>query len=157
MRRRKITMMFLVMFSMLSIYYVNTNKPELIDTSSEVEVTEYEEFVSTREEILAERNSLLTQLDIIIASEDMSIESKEMALETMVSISKLTYSELEAEDQILDLGYDDVLVHFDNGAIKISLLADDFSTSEFVTVSTITKLIFGEEYSVSVEIVDTEI
>ncbi len=157
MRRRKITMMLLVMFSMLSVYYVNTKSPKVIETNGEPEVVEYEEFVLTREQILAERNTLLVQLDIIIASEEMSIESKEMALETMVNISKLTHNELSAEDQILELGYDDVLVHFDQGTIKISLLAEDFSTSEFITVSTITKLIFGEEYSVSVEIIDTEI
>ncbi len=157
MRRRKITMMLLVMFSMVSVYYVNTNTPKIVDTSVEPEVVEYEEFVKTREEILAERNDLLVQLDIIIASETMSLESKEMALETMVNLSKLTHSELQAEGQILDLGYSDVLVHFDEGTIKISLLAEDFSTSEFITVSTVVKLIFGEEYSVSVEIVDTEI
>ncbi len=157
MRRRKITMMLLVMFSMIAVYYVNTRTPETTQTTSEPEVVEYEEFVLTREQIIQERNTLLVQLDIIIASEEMSIASKEMALETMVNISKLTYNELSAEDQILDLGYDDVLVHFEEGTIKISLLAEDFSTSEFVTVSTIAKLIFGEEYSVSVEIIDTEI
>ncbi len=157
MRRRKITMMLLVMFSMVSVYYVNTNTPKVVDTSLEPEVTKYEEFVKTREEILAERNALLVQLDIIIASETMSLASKEMALETMVNLSKLTHSELEVEDQILGLGYSDVLVHFDEGTIKISLLAEDFSTSEFITVSTVAKLVFGESYSVSVEIIDTEI
>ncbi len=157
MRRRKITMMLLVMFSMISVYYVNTNTPKVVDTTVEQDELEYEGFVKTREEILAERNDLLVQLDIIIASETMSLASKEMALETMVSLSKLTHNELQAEDQILDLGYSDVLVHFDEGTIKISLLAEDFSTSEFITVSTVAKLIFGEEYSVAVEIIDTEI
>lgn len=155
-KRNKLSIFLLAVVLMLTVYYVNSNDPD-IEITPEVSLTDnnsrYQVFQSMRDSLTEERTSKLTELEEIISSETSSLEEKEIALETMTNLSNLTEKEISLETAIINIGYKDALVEVEDKDIYISILnEEEFDVANFVELAVIAKNQFGSDYIVSIDL-----
>ncbi len=160
-RKNKIPLLLLAVVVMLSIFYIQQTKNQSPTTpvngggiTGEVK---YSEYASLRLNLLEVRNEEINQLEAKIAAGNLTSAELETTVASINQIYNLKYSEVDLENQIISLGYDDVFVCTTGKNIKINILTDDFTTDDFVTVALLAKEKFARNYAVSVQLTSPEL
>ena len=150
-KKQKLSLFLLAMVAMLSVYYVLM--PEDGNTAPVVSVPEgfvrYQQFGQLRLEITDERNSQVAVYESKITEAKVSITEVENYLLEINNISTLTEKEVFLESVIIDLGFEDSLVYFEDNVLTISVLAEKFTSTEYIEIAKIAK----EEFDVSTLVV----
>ena len=156
-KKHRLSLFLLAMVAMLSVYYVlmpEEGATAPVDTTPEGFVR-YEQFGAMRLEIIDERNSQVAVYEEKITQATVSISEVENYIQEINSITSLTEKEVFLESIIIDLGYEDSLVYFEEDVLTISVLAEMFSVADYIEVAKVAKEEFGEKTLVVVNFVDS--
>ena len=149
-KKNKLPIFLLALVVMLSIYYINDTKNNQDDPNDKIVNgdSKYAEYAKLRFELLAERTSTIEEYESQIVDSQLTNEDIEDIMILVNKIYDLNYSEVELENSIKALGYDDVFVCVEDYKVNIDILTDSFSDEEFINVALLSKNIFDTNFVV---------
>lgn len=151
-KKNKLPIFLLALVIMLSIFYITDSKvtgddPGANPVNGE---TKYAAYATMRLELLEERTSAIEEYETQIASGELSNVEIENLMILVDAIYEQSYTEVALENELIALGYDDVLVYVLDGKVNIDILTDSFTASEFVSIALLSKEKFDSNYTVSI-------
>ena len=149
-KKNKLPIFLLALVVMLSIYYINDTKDNQDDPNDIIVNgdSKYAEYAKLRLELLVERTSTIEEYESQIVDSQLTNEDIEDIMILVNKIYDLNYSEVELENSIKALGYDDVFVCVEDYKVNIDILTDSFSDEEFINVALLSKNIFDTNFVV---------
>ncbi|MFI3329842.1 MAG: SpoIIIAH-like family protein [bacterium] len=149
-KKNKLSIFLLAVVMMLSVYYINMPNETTTPTTSPSIVTKHPEFATKRLEILETREELVVEFENVLASADTSNTDKNEAYLSMQEVLQLTENEILLETFIMDLGYLDCLVQYEDDLLLVYVLNYVHTTQSFVEVSMITSSVFENDTQVRI-------
>lgn len=153
-KKSALPILLLACVLMLSVFYVketmNSSTTPVNGGTDDTVDTKYALFAEARLDLLEERNSEINELEALVASGELTSVEVEANVNRINYLCDLKYDEIALENTIIAMGYDDVFVIASTDSVKISILAESFTNSEFVTVALAAKEKFTRYHAVSV-------
>ena len=156
-KKHRLSLFLLAMVAMLSVYYVlmpDDGPAAPVDASPDGFVR-YQQFGQLRLEILDERNSQVAVYEAKITEATVSITEVEDYLLEITNLTTLTEKEVFLESVIIDLGFEDSLVYFEDDVLTISVLSEKFTADEYIEIAKISKEEFGAKTLVVVNFINS--
>ena len=156
-KKHRLSLFLLAMVAMLSVYYVlmpddGPAAPVDVEPGG---FERYQQFGQMRLEIIDERNSQVAVYESKITEATVSITEVENYLLEISTLTKLTEKEVFLESVIVDLGFEDSLVYFEDNVLTISVLSEKFTANEYIEIAKASKEEFGAETLVVVNFIDS--
>lgn len=149
----------LALVVVLSVFYIK-QEPKDSDVNTNLDnfdTTELDsEFASKRLEVLKDRSKEIEELETMVAVGGLSDSEIANILDQINDIYYLKYQEVELEDAILLLGYEECLVLIDDYSVNVSIVTDTLTYQEFIEIANLVKDKTSELYKVSIETVSDE-
>lgn len=157
-KKHRLSLFLLAMVGMLSVYYVmmpgdSPTVPVLNDSSGGI--VRYSDFAEARLSILDERKAEVATYESKIIDKSVALTDVEDYILEINAITKLTEKEVYLESIIINLGFEDSLVFKDADVINISVLADEFTVSEYIEINKLAKAEFGNDVIVLVNFINS--
>ena len=156
-KKHRLSLFLLAMVAMLSVYYVlmpDDGPAAPVDASPDGFVR-YQQFGQLRLEIIDERNSQVAVYESKITEATVSITEVENYLLEITNLTTLTEKEVFLESVIIDLGFEDSLVYFEDDVLTISVLSEKFTADEYIEIAKISKEEFGAKTLVVVNFINS--
>ena len=156
-KKHRLSLFLLAMVAMLSVYYVlmpDDGPAAPVDASPDGFVR-YQQFGQLRLEIIDERNSQVAVYEAKITEATVSITEVENYLLEITNLTTLTEKEVFLESVIIDLGFEDSLVYFEDDVLTISVLSEKFTADEYIEIAKISKEEFGAKTLVVVNFINS--
>lgn len=153
-KKNKLPILLLACVLMLSIFYVREaansgTSPANTDVIGDVD-TRYAVYAEARFDLVEERNAQIEELEASVAAGTKSSAEIEEIILQINSIYEIKYLEIALENEIIAMGYQDVLVVATDNTVDIDILTDNFTTSNFVSVALLAKEKFSKNHAVTV-------
>lgn len=151
-KKNQFALIFLTIVTMLAVWYIKApvsadkNDPEDTEVIGTEESGRLEELALMREAIRNERSIAVMSLDAVLADEEASLSSKEAALNEKKALSSLTEKEVLLELQVINIGYQDALVHATSNGIEVLVVSDEDSASKANEIILMTLASFDTGY-----------
>lgn len=158
-KKNKLPILLLAVVVMLSIFYIkqpgnDTDTP--VGGDGTITDTRYAEFAEERLALLQKRTENIATLEATIAAGSLSSSEIADVVSQINMIYNVQYTEVELENAIMAMGYDDALVCVIGTDINIDILTNEFTTSDFVSVALAAKEKFNKSYAVKISVVNNE-
>ncbi len=114
------------------------------------------EFAQKRLEVLEERTQVICDLEASIAAGNLENTDIAVIVDEINKLYYLKYTEVELEDAISILGYDECLVIIANFDVNVSVSSSEISAKEFIQITNLIKTKLNKNYKVSVEAVSLQ-
>ena len=156
-KKHRLSLFLLAMVGMLSVYYVlMPDDGPTAPVGGEIEGNiRYQAFAEARLEISTERNATMAMYEAKIIEAQVALTDVRDYVLEIETITKLTEMEVYLESVILNLGYEDSLVFYDENILNISVLAEKFSVEEYIEINKIAKEQFGKTTLVVLDFVNS--
>lgn len=156
-KKHRLSLFLLAMVAMLSVYYVlmPDDGPAAPVGAEPGGFERYQQFGQMRLEIIDERNSQVAVYESKITEATVSITEVENYLLEIATLTTLTEKEVFLESVIVDLGFEDSLVYFEDNVLTISVLSEKFTANEYIEIAKASKEEFGAETLVVVNFIDS--
>lgn len=156
-KKHRLSLFLLAMVAMLSVYYVlmPEDGPSAPVEGSPDGFIRYQQFGQMRLEIIDERNSQVAAYEAKLVDATVSVTEKENYVIEITNITSLTEKEVFLESMIIDLGFEDSLVYYEEQVVTISVLAENFAVEDYIEIATVAKEEFGEKTLVVVNFVNS--
>lgn len=151
-KKNQFALIFLTIVTMLAVWYIKApvsadkNDPEDTEVIGTEESGRLEELALMREAIRNERSIAVISLDAVLADEEASLSSKEAALNEKKALSSLTEKEVLLELQVINIGYQDALVHATSNGIEVLVVSDEDSAAKANEIILMTLASFDTGY-----------
>ena len=149
----------LALVVVLSVFYIK-QEPKDSDVNSSLDdfnTTELDsEFASKRLEVLKDRSKEIEELETMVSKGELTEVEIANVLDQINDIYYLKYQEVELEDAIVLLGYEECLVLIDDYSVNVSILTDTLTYQEFIEIANLVKDKTSQNYKVSIETVSDE-
>lgn len=151
-KKNQFALIFLTIVTMLAVWYIKApvsadkNDPEDTEVIGTEESGRLEELALMREAIRNERSIAVMSLDAVLADEEASLSSKEAALNEKKALSSLTEKEVLLELQVINIGYQDALVHATSNGIEVLVVSDEDSAAKANEIILMTLASFDTGY-----------
>lgn len=158
MLKKLLPIFLLSLVVLLSVFYIKqtgSDQPVISDGGEDEQTVAYE-FAQKRLEVLSERSEIITDLETSIATGEMNTEDIAAVVDQINKIYYLKYTEVELEDAITILGYDECLVIIANFDVSVAVSSNEISAKEFIQITNLVKGKLNKNYKVSVEAVSLE-
>lgn len=149
----------LALVVLLSVFYVKQESSDITTGTNNNDLNSEEvssDFSSKRLEILEERSTLVDELEESIASGKLDNDEITQVMEKINELYYLKYTEVELEDAIILLGYNDCLVVISEYDVEVLVSSNDLTSGEFIKITNLIKEKLSDNYKVSVETVSEE-
>lgn len=156
-KKNKLPIFLLALVLMLSVYYINDSKEPTSDpnTGAVGGESKYAQYAKSRLELLEERTGKIEEYETEIASGTLTNVQIENYMNLVNNVYELGYTEVALENEIIALGYDDVLVFVENNIVNIDILTDSFTPTEFVSIALLSKTKFDSNFTVTIHTTST--
>lgn len=152
-KKSKLPIFLLAVVAMLSVFYIFSNEDDDIATGGGIPgETKNAVFAEARLELLSARDKEIKELEAQIAAGNLSQTDITEIVTQIDELYNLKYSEVELENAIMAMGYDEAFVSVSGSSITINILADEFSNSQFVSVALTAKEKFSKNHAVKIAI-----
>lgn len=135
-RTKQLALVIFTFVIMLAIWFVKS--PLLAsrndDDNSNPVSGEVSTFASLREAILEQRAVETASWDLILADETATLASKQMALTQKTALSDLTEKEVLLEVEVINMGYEDALVHCTSDGVEVYVKAEEESGTAAIEI-----------------------
>lgn len=151
-KKNQFALIFLTIVTMLAVWYIKApvsadkNDPEDTEVIGTEESGRLEKLALMREAIRNERSIAVMSLDAVLADEEASLSSKEAALNEKKALSSLTEKEVLLELQVINIGYQDALVHATSNGIEVLVVSDEDSAAKANEIILMTLASFDTGY-----------
>lgn len=151
-KKNQFALIFLTIVTMLAVWYIKSPVSADKDDMPTTGVVENEEtgrlevLSQMREAIRNERSIAVMSLDSVLADENATLSSKEAALEEKKALSSLTEKEVLLELQVINIGYQDALVHATQNGVEVIVVSDEDSVSKANEIILMTLASFNNDY-----------
>lgn len=148
----------LALVVVLSVFYIKQEPQSSVSAGSNNATSEEvdSEFASKRLEVLEERTTTIEELESVIASGDLADDEIATIVEQINELYYLKYTEVELEDAIVMLGFEECLVLINEYDVEVSVICDELSSGEFIEIANLVKTKLSNQYKVSVETVSKD-
>ena len=149
----------LALVVVLSVFYI---KQEPLDSNVNSNLDDFNssyidsEFASKRLEILEERSKDIEELESMVAAGGLTDAEIINIVDQINEIYYLKYQEIEIEDAIVMLGYDECLVLIDDYSVSVTIVADTLTYKEFIEIANLVKGKTSNNHKVSIETIAKE-
>lgn len=151
-KKNQFALIFLTIVTMLAVWYIKSPISADKDDVPTTELLEKEEtgrletLAKMREAIRNERSITVMSLDAVLADENATLSSKEAALVEKNALSSLTEKEVLLELQVINIGYQDALVHATTNGVEVLVVSDEDSVSKANEIILMTLASFDSGY-----------
>lgn len=153
--KKTLPIFLLALVVLLSVFYIKQTGVDVPSGNQMPDNTQTVAYVfaEKRLEILQKRSQEAEQLEESIASSNMSASDIASVVDQINKLYYLKYTEVELEDAITILGYDECLVVIEKFDVNVSVLSEEISAREFIQITNLIKNKLTSNYKVSVEAV----
>ena len=144
----------LALVVVLSVFYIKQAPADSSvvggDTNFETE-TVSSDFANKRLEVLTARSDEIDELECMVASGEYNDSEIASIIDKINQLYYIKYTEVELEDAIVMLGYDECLVLIDEYNVDVSIETDTMNYREFIEIANLVKGKLTENYKVTIE------
>ncbi len=157
-KKNKLPIFLLAIVAMLSIFYIYSDKnpTDQVGGDDLTGETENAVFAEARLKLLETRDKSIKELEATIAAGKLTEAQITEKVGQIDKLYNLKYSEIELENEIMAMGFNDAFVCVDGTNIKIDVLAEEFTTAQFVTVALAAKGKFAKNYAVQIAVTNPQ-
>lgn len=147
----------LAMVVVLSVFYIKQSTDDVVNpVNGNDDTSVVSDFANKRLEILEKRSEKIDELEAVIASGTLTNSEINQTVDEINDLYYLKYTEVELEDLIVGLGYQDSLVIIDNTNVSVTIIDDELTSSDFISIANIVKNKIGNNYKLTVEAVNND-
>lgn len=147
----------LAMVVVLSVFYIKQSTDDSSNPASNNndDTTVLSDFANKRLEVLEQRSSKIDELEAVIASGTLTNSEITQTVDEINDLYYLKYTEVELEDLIVGLGYTDSLVIIDDVNVSVTIIDDELTSSDFISIANLVKNKIGNNYKLTVEAINS--
>lgn len=147
----------LAMVVVLSVFYIKQSTDDEVNpVNGNDDTSVVSDFANKRLEILEKRSEKIDELEAVIASGTLTNSEINQTVDEINDLYYLKYTEVELEDLIVGLGYQDSLVIIDNTNVSVTIIDDELTSSDFISIANVVKNKMGNNYKLTVEAVNND-
>lgn len=147
----------LAMVVVLSVFYIKQSTDDVVNpVNGNDDTSVVSDFANKRLEILEKRSEKIDELEAVIASGTLTNSEINQTVDEINDLYYLKYTEVELEDLIVGLGYQDSLVIIDNTNVSVKIIDDELTSSDFISIANVVKNKMGNNYKLTVEAVNND-
>lgn len=147
----------LAMVVVLSVFYIKQSTDDVVNpVNGQDDTSVVSDFANKRLEILEKRSEKIDELEAVIASGTLTNSEINQTVDEINDLYYLKYTEVELEDLIVGLGYQDSLVIIDNTNVSVTIIDDELTSSDFISIANVVKNKMGNNYKLTVEAVNND-
>lgn len=147
----------LAMVVVLSVFYIKQSTDDVVNpVNGNDDTSVVSDFANKRLEILEIRSEKIDELEAVIASGTLTNSEINQTVDEINDLYYLKYTEVELEDLIVGLGYQDSLVIIDNTNVSVTIIDDELTSSDFISIANVVKNKMGNNYKLIVEAVNND-
>ncbi len=147
----------LAMVVVLSVFYIKQSTDDVVNpVNGNDDTSVVSDFANKRLEILEKRSEKIDELEAVIASGTLTNSEINQTVDEINDLYYLKYTEVELEDLIVGLGYQDSLVIIDNTNVSVTIIDDELTSSDFISIANVVKNKMGNNYKLTVEAVNND-
>ena len=147
----------LAMVVVLSVFYIKQSTDDVVNpVNGNDDTSVVSDFANKRLEILEKRSEKIDELEAVIASGTLTNSEINQTVDEINDLYYLKYTEVELEDLIVGLGYQDSLVIIDNTNVSVTIIDDELKSSDFISIANVVKNKMGNNYKLTVEAVNND-
>lgn len=147
----------LAMVVVLSVFYIKQSTDDVVNpVNGNDDTSVVSDFANKRLEILEKRSEKIDELEAVIASGTLTNSEINQTVDEINDLYYLKYTEVELEDLIIGLGYQDSLVIIDNTNVSVTIIDDELTSSDFISIANVVKNKMGNNYKLTVEAVNND-
>ena len=118
----------LAMVVVLSVFYIKQSTDDVVNpVNGNDDTSVVSDFANKRLEILEKRSEKIDELEAVIASGTLTNSEINQTVDEINDLYYLKYTEVELEDLIVGLGYQDSLVIIDNTNVSVTIIDDELT------------------------------
>ena len=143
----------LAMVVVLSVFYIKQSTDDVsnVSNNNDDDTQVVSDFANKRLEILEQRSDKIDELEAVIASGTLSNSEITQTVDQINDLYYLKYTEVELEDLIVGLGYEDSLVIIDEENVSVTIIDKELTSSDFISIANVVKGKLGNNYKLKVE------
>lgn len=143
---------------LLSIFYIKQVEDDTSVGGNDISdggTTVLSDFATKRLAVLEERSQEVCRLETTIASGEVAQSEIAAVMNEINKIYYLKYTEVELEDAITILGYEECLVIISGYDVDVSVISSTITAKEFIVITNLIKTKLSSNYKVTVEAISS--